>query len=60
MGRYIYKDDIFRFEDVQEKELKIALDDFLDLSNNRFDEVIFYTLKYKNKFDLEKLIKGNL
>ena len=60
MGRYIYKDDIFRFEDVEEKELKIALDDFLDLSNNRFDEVIFYTLKYKNKFDLEKLIKGNL
>ena len=60
MGRYIYKDDIFRFEDVEEKELKIALDDFLNLSNNRFDEVIFYTLKYKNKFDLEKLIKGNL
>lgn len=60
IGRYIYKDDIFRFEDVQEKELKIALDDFLNLSNNRFDEVIFYTLKYKNKFDLEKLIKGNL
>ena len=55
-----YKDDIFRFEDVEEKELKIALDDFLDLSNNRFDEVIFYTLKYKNKFDLEKLVKGNL
>lgn len=60
MGRYIYKDDIFRFEEVEEIELKIALDDFLDLSKNRFDEVIFYTLKYKNKFDLEKLVKGNL
>ena len=57
-GRYVYKDDVFRFEDIDEKELKIALNDFLKLSNNRFDEVIFYTLKYKNKFDLEKLIKG--
>ena len=57
-GRYVYKDDVFRFEDIEEKELKIALNDFLKLSNNRFDEVIFYTLKYKNKFDLEKLIKG--
>jgi len=57
-GRYIYKDDVFRFEDTEEKELKIALNDFLKLSDNRFDEVIFYTLKYKNKFDLEKLIKG--
>ena len=45
MGRYIYKDDIFRFEDSSENEIKIALDDFLKLSNNRFDEIIFYTLK---------------
>lgn len=57
-GRYVYKDDIFRFEDTKEKELKIALNDFLKLSDNRFNEVIFYTLKYKNKFNLEKLIKG--
>ena len=59
-GRYIYKEDIFRFEDSQEKEIKIALNDFLDLSKNRFDEVIFYTLKYKNKYNLEDLIKGKI
>ena len=57
MGRYIYKDDIFRFEDSSENEIKIALDDFLKLSNNRFDEIIFYTLKYKDKYNLETLIK---
>jgi hypothetical protein len=56
-GRYIYKDDIFRFEDSTKKDIKIALDDFFKLSNNRFNEVIFYTLKYKNKYNLEKLIK---
>ena len=59
-GRYIYKDDIFRFEDLKQEEIKIALDDFLKLSKNRFDEVIFYTLKYKEKYDLENLIKGNI
>ena len=59
-GRYIYKDDIFRFEDSKQEEIKIALDDFLKLSKNRFDEVIFYTLKYKEKYDLENLIKGNI
>lgn len=59
-GRYIYKEDIFRFEDSQEKDIKIALNDFLDLSKNRFDEVIFYTLKYKNKYNLEDLIKGKI
>ncbi len=57
MGRYIYKNDIFRFEDSNEKEIKIALDDFLKLSNNRFDEIIFYTLKYRDKYDLKALIK---
>ncbi|MFY9109087.1 hypothetical protein PZQ46_06230, partial [Aliarcobacter butzleri] len=31
-GRYVYKNDIFRFEDVNEKELKIALDDFKNLT----------------------------
>ncbi|MFX4277563.1 hypothetical protein ACOL3G_06755 [Aliarcobacter butzleri] len=56
-GRYVYKNDIFRFEDVNEKELKIALDDFRNLTKNRFNEIIFYTYKYKNKFDLENLIK---
>lgn len=57
-GRYIYKGDIFRFEDSNEKDIKIALDDFLKISKNRFEEVIFYTLKYKNKYDLEKLLKA--
>uniref|UniRef100_UPI004047FB82 hypothetical protein n=1 Tax=Aliarcobacter sp. TaxID=2321116 RepID=UPI004047FB82 len=57
-GRYIYKGDIFRFEDSNEKDIKIALDDFLKISKNRFDEVIFYTLKYKNKYDLEKILKA--
>ena len=33
MGRYIYKDDIFRFEDSSENEIKIALDDFLKFYN---------------------------
>ncbi|MCG3692614.1 glycosyl hydrolase family 18 protein [Aliarcobacter butzleri] len=59
-GRYIYKDDIFRLENSNEQDIKIALKDFLDLSRNRYDEVIFYTLKYKNKYDLNNLIKGNL
>ncbi|MDY0193231.1 MAG: hypothetical protein RBR93_06865 [Aliarcobacter butzleri] len=59
-GRYIYKDDIFRLENSNEQDIKIALKDFLDLSKNRYDEVIFYTLKYKNKFDLNNLIKGKL
>ncbi|MCT7567966.1 hypothetical protein [Aliarcobacter butzleri] len=59
-GRYIYKDDIFRLENSNEQDIKIALKDFLDLSKNRYDEVIFYTLKYKNKYNLNNLIKGNL
>ena len=59
-GRYIYKGDVFRFEDSELKDIKIALADFLKISENRFDEIVFYTLKYKNKYDLEKLIKGNL
>ena len=57
-GRYVYKNDVFRFEDSIEKEIKIALNDFLSISKNRFDEVVFYTLKYKNKYNLEDLIKG--
>lgn len=59
-GRYIYKNDIFRLENSNEQDIKIALKDFLDLSKNRYDEVIFYTLKYKNKYDLNNLIKGKL
>ena len=59
-GRYVYKDDVFRFEDVKKEDLKIALEDFMNLTKNRFDEIIFYTLKYKNKFDLENLIKGKI
>lgn len=59
-GRYIYKDDIFRFEDSNKEDIKLALKDFLTLSKNRYDEVIFYTLKYKNKYVLENLIKGKL
>ena len=59
-GRYIYKGDIFRFEDSNEEDIKIALDDFFDISKNSFNEVIFYTLKYKDKYDLEKLLKGSL
>ena len=59
-GRYIYKGDVFRFEDSELKDIKIALADFLKISENRFDEIVFYSLKYKNKYDLEKLIKGDL
>ncbi|PHO09498.1 hypothetical protein CPG37_09480 [Malaciobacter canalis] len=57
-GRYVYEDDIFRFEDSKKQDLKIALEDFFKISNNRFDEVVFYTIKYKNKYDLQKLLKG--
>lgn len=31
-GRYIYKDDVFRFEDVKKEDLKIALEDFMNLT----------------------------
>lgn len=56
-GRYIYKNDIFRFEDSKEEDIKTALKDFFSISSNNFDEIIFYTIKYKNKYDLDKLIK---
>ncbi len=55
-GKYIYKDDILRLENVDEKELKIAFDDFFKLSKNSFNEVIFYTIKYKTKYNLENLL----
>ncbi len=57
-GKYIYKDDIFRFEDSSENELKIALNDFFKLSNNSFNEVIFYTIKYKTKYNLQNLLNN--
>lgn len=52
-GRYVYKGDIFRFEDSEKEDIKTAFDDFFKISKNRFNEVIFYTLKYKDKYDLE-------
>lgn len=58
-GKYIYKDDIFRLETVKEDELKTAFNDFLKLSNNYFNEVIFYTIKYKNRYNLQKLLQNS-
>ncbi|RXI28614.1 hypothetical protein [Aliarcobacter trophiarum] len=55
-GKYIYKDDIFRLEEPKEDELKTALKDFKELSKNSFNEVIFYTIKYKLKYNLEKIL----
>lgn len=40
-GRYIYKGDVFRFEDSELEDIKIALNDFLKISKNRFDEIVF-------------------
>lgn len=57
-GKYIYKGDIFRFEDSTYEDLKIALNDFFNLSKNSFNEVIFYTINYKNRYNLKKLLKG--
>ena len=57
-GKYIYKDDVLRFENVSEKELKTAFEDFFKLSKNSFDEVVFYTIKYKTKYNLENLFKN--
>ena len=54
-GRYIYKGDILRFEDSNFEDLKVAMDDFFELAKNPFYEVIFYTIKYKDKYDLNKL-----
>lgn len=57
-GRYVYSGDVFRFEDSSLSDLKIALDDFMNLSKNRFNEVIFYRLKYRDKYNLEKILEG--
>ncbi|MDX4034998.1 hypothetical protein [Aliarcobacter skirrowii] len=61
-GQYIYKNDILRFDYVTYKDLEIALNDFLKYSKNYFNEIIFYTYKYKNSYNLPKLlnIKGEL
>jgi hypothetical protein len=56
-GRYIYKGDILRFENPKYEDLKIALKDFFKKADNPYDEIIFYTLKYKSKYDLENLKK---
>ena len=58
--RYIYKGDIFRFEQSNKEDIKIAMEDFFDLTNNRFNEIIFYRYTYKNRYDLENLIKETL
>lgn len=55
-GKYIYEGDIFRLEEPNEDELKTALKDFKKLSKNSFNEVIFYTIKYKLKYNLEKIL----
>lgn len=57
-GQYIYKGDILRFEFVEDKELKKAFDDFKKLSKNHFKEIIFYTYKYKNWYNLQKIINN--
>jgi hypothetical protein len=56
-GRYIYKNDIFRFEDAKKEDIKIALKDFIKITANRFNEIVFYTIEYKNKYNLSKLLK---
>ena len=57
-GRYIYKDDVFRFEDSKKDDLRIALKDFFKITSNNFNEIIFYTIEYKNKYNLDNLLKG--
>lgn len=58
--KYIYKGDIFRFEDSSKKDIAIAINDFFSLSKNPFNEIIFYRYSYKNKYNLNNLIKDNL
>lgn len=57
-GRYVYSGDIFRFENSNLKDLKVALDDFLYMSKNRFNEVIFYREKYKDKYNIKEILEG--
>ncbi len=56
-GRYIYKNDVFRFEESNEEDINLAIKDFFKLTKNSFKEIIFYTIKYKNKYNLDELLK---
>lgn len=58
--KYVYKGDIFRFEQSKEKDLKTAMKDFFSLSTYYFDEIIFYRYEYRNKYDLKDLIKDTM
>lgn len=49
-GRYIYKDDIFRYEDVDKKAILKAYRDFFKICKNRYNEVILYRYEYKDRF----------
>lgn len=59
-GRYIYKNDVFRFEDSKYEALQEAMKDFYSLNTNSFDEIIYYRYSYKNKYNLETLLKETL
>ena len=53
----LIKDDILRFDYVTSNDLKIALSDFLKHSKNYFNEIIFYTYKYKNSYNLAQILE---
>ncbi|WP_108061493.1 hypothetical protein [Poseidonibacter lekithochrous] len=59
-GRYIYKDDLFRFEDSKYEDLQEAIKDFYSLSADSFNEIIYYRYSYKNKYNLSQLLKESL
>ena len=59
-GRYIYKDDLFRFEDSKYKDLQEAIKDFYSLNADSFNEIIYYRYSYKNKYNLSQLLKESL
>ncbi|MGA1933744.1 hypothetical protein ACH5BF_13930 [Arcobacter sp. YIC-464] len=58
--KYIYKGDIFRLEDSSKEDIATAINDFFSLSKKPFNEIIFYRYSYKNKYNLNNLIKDNL
>lgn len=59
-GRYIYKDDLFRFEDSKYEDLQEAIKDFYSLNVDSFNEIIYYRYSYKNKYNLSQLLKESL
>lgn len=59
-GRYIYKDDLFRFEDSKYEDLQEAIKDFYSLNADSFNEIIYYRYSYKNKYNLSQLLKESL